>query len=97
MLRAIDGVTKKEMGWLNAAKTSVLHELPCDEEQRTRHKFWGLCRDWVVTKLIRHIQLLETRIFGLTCNEGRKLAFQLAEKNSIVHRFISEDEMAGWD
>jgi hypothetical protein len=33
----------------------------------------------------------------VTCTEVRELAFQLAEKNGIEHRFSHEKKMAGWD
>ncbi|KAG5886007.1 hypothetical protein JTB14_018424 [Gonioctena quinquepunctata] len=36
-------------------------------------------------------------LFGSTCDNVRKLAYQLAGKNNICHRFNVENEMAGWD
>ncbi|KAG5878314.1 hypothetical protein JTB14_025364 [Gonioctena quinquepunctata] len=36
-------------------------------------------------------------LFGLTCDDVRKLAYQLAVKNNICHRFNVENGRAGWD
>jgi hypothetical protein len=33
----------------------------------------------------------------VTCTEVRELAYQLAEKNGIEHRFSHEKKMVGWD
>ena len=48
-------------------------------------------------ELLDHIKLLESRGFGLTPIDVRKLAFQLAEKNGVEHRFNSQSQAAGWD
>lgn len=45
--------------------------------------------------LVQHILLLEERFFGLTRNDLRRLAFQLAEANEINHRFSKDKKMAG--
>jgi hypothetical protein len=42
-----------------------------------------------------HILDMESRFFGLTCQEVRKLAFQLAEQNNVQHRFNPDNQMAG--
>ncbi|KAJ8897846.1 hypothetical protein PR048_003199 [Dryococelus australis] len=46
-------------------------------------------------ELIRNIKLLKTRLSGFTCNQVKKLAIQLPEKNGIVHWSSKEDEMVG--
>lgn len=46
-------------------------------------------------ELKQHILDMESRFFGLTCLEVRQLAFQVAEQNSIPHRFKVEKQMAG--
>ena len=38
---------------------------------------------------------METMFFGLTCQDVRKLAFELAQQNGIQHRFTTEKQMAG--
>jgi hypothetical protein len=47
--------------------------------------------------LAGHLKLLESRFFGMRCTEIRELAYQLAEKNGVEHRFSHEIKMAGWD
>jgi hypothetical protein len=46
-------------------------------------------------ELSKHVLLLEERFFGLTRNDLRRLAFQVAETNNLPHRFDLEKEMAG--
>ncbi|KAB0805315.1 hypothetical protein PPYR_02285 [Photinus pyralis] len=48
-------------------------------------------------ELIRHILDLESRMYGLTTTDLRRLAFQLAEKNHIPHHFSREKQIAGYD
>ncbi|GBM32052.1 hypothetical protein AVEN_127390-1 [Araneus ventricosus] len=38
---------------------------------------------------------METRLFGLTMIDCRHLAFQLAEKNNLIHPFNRDMQMAG--
>ncbi|KAJ4429056.1 hypothetical protein ANN_26052 [Periplaneta americana] len=38
-------------------------------------------------ELAEHILLMESRLFGLTMDEVRSLAFELAEKNNLAHNF----------
>jgi hypothetical protein len=44
--------------------------------------------------LVNYIKLMEERFYGLTSTELRMLAFQLAEKNNIVHKFNKINGMA---
>lgn len=48
------------------------------------------------TELVHHILDLESRFFGLTITDLRHLAFQLAEKYKLPHRFNKVQELAGW-
>ncbi|CAH2087173.1 unnamed protein product [Euphydryas editha] len=48
------------------------------------------------TELVRHVLLLESRFFGLTITDLRRLAYQLAEKYGLRHRFNNESQLAGW-
>ncbi|KAJ2937617.1 hypothetical protein O0L34_g17873 [Tuta absoluta] len=45
--------------------------------------------------LVKHIVTLEHHMFGLTISDIRKLAYQIAEKNYIPHRFNHAKQMAG--
>lgn len=49
----------------------------------------------VENELVNHILKLESLMFGLTINDVRRLAFQIAEKNNIPHNFNKETQMAG--
>ncbi|XP_041459064.1 uncharacterized protein LOC121410818 isoform X2 [Lytechinus variegatus] len=40
---------------------------------------------------------MESMMYGLTSNDLRRLAFQLAERNGIAHQFNREKQMAGKD
>ena len=48
-------------------------------------------------EIVEYVQLMESRLFGLTVRDLRKLAYQLAVKNDIKHNFNAEEEMAGVD
>lgn len=48
-------------------------------------------------ELVEHLKNMETRFFGITTIELRKLAFQWAQKNNIPNNFNKEKEEAGWD
>lgn len=48
-------------------------------------------------QLVQHILNFETRMYGLTTIDVRRLAFQLAERNNIFHNFSREKQMAGLD
>ncbi|XP_067123223.1 fibrinogen C domain-containing protein 1-like [Centruroides vittatus] len=45
-------------------------------------------------ELVRHVLLLESRLFGLTITDLRRLAYQLAEKYGLKHRFNNESQLA---
>jgi hypothetical protein len=60
-------------------------------------RFQATFDDSLECELVGHLKLLESRLFGMTCTEVTELAFQLAEKDGIEHRFIHEKKMAGWD
>ena len=48
-------------------------------------------------QLVVHIQTMEGALFGLTTVDVRKIAYQLAEKLHINHRFNTTSKMAGLD
>ena len=47
------------------------------------------------TELVNHLLTLESMYFGLRIDEVRKLAFDLAESNGIMHVFNKESGMTG--
>lgn len=46
-------------------------------------------------ELVTHILDFETRMYGFTTRDLRRLAYQLAEKNNIPHKFSHEHQAAG--
>ena len=47
--------------------------------------------------LVNHIHLTESLLFGLSLNDVRCLAYQLADVNGIDHPFNTATQKAGWD
>lgn len=47
-------------------------------------------------ELISHVLQLESKFFGLTITDLRRLAYQLAEKYGLKHGFNNESQLAGW-
>lgn len=47
-------------------------------------------------ELVRHVLELESRFFGLTITDLRRLALQLAQKYKLPHSFNKEKQLAGW-
>ena len=45
-------------------------------------------------ELVDHYFTLEERFFGLTMNELRQLAFELAKANGIAHNFSKDEKTA---
>ncbi|XP_026746589.1 jerky protein homolog-like [Trichoplusia ni] len=61
----------------------------------------GIGRPKYLTKamedeLVNHILELESRFFGVTIRDLRHLAYQLAEKYGLPHKFNPETKLAGW-
>ncbi|KAG5890783.1 hypothetical protein JTB14_007177 [Gonioctena quinquepunctata] len=48
-------------------------------------------------ELINHVQDFETRMYGLTTTDLRRLAFQLVERNNIPHEISRSKQIAGYD
>ena len=47
-------------------------------------------------ELVNYLKTMEARLFGLTMKDLRTLAYQLAERNGIAHRFKNEIAGQGW-
>jgi len=108
MQNAIDSVNSGEMGWLRAAKEFGVPQATLRRRARNKNKFVnsvsrGLGRfrpslDCVMeTDLVDHVLKLESRLFGITCVDLRKLAFEIAEANGVEHNFNQDKRMAGRD
>ena len=49
----------------------------------------------VERKLANYVKTMEEQLFGLTYTLLRKMAYELAEANSVEHNFNKKDIMAG--
>lgn len=47
--------------------------------------------------LVKHVKTMESRLFGLTKTDLRRLEFQLAEGNNLNHPFNKKTGLAGLD
>lgn len=100
---ALDQVKNKLMGYTMAAKTfnvprSTLRRRFKKERDNKKGYLGGYKPTFDIEmeeKIAKHVVNLETRFYGLTQRELRKLVFQLAEKHKIPHRFNKEKGMAG--
>ena len=102
---AIDAMRRGDMG-LNAP--AKLYEVPKATLSQPKKKQNIYANDYVKfhggvsclgedleQELVEHCLTLEEMFFGLTINDVRKLAYQLAQSNGIPNNFSKEDEMAG--
>lgn len=105
---AVEAVQSGRMGWLKASKSfnvphTTLRRRVQGKNKRVKGIQKGLGRyDTTFTaeqeqEIVDYLKMIETRMYGLTTTELRKLAFNFAEKNRIDHRFNKETQMAGWD
>ncbi|KAI4469504.1 helix-turn-helix psq domain [Holotrichia oblita] len=104
MKQALEAIKNKEMGWLKASKT---FGVPATTLRRRAKSDTGCKKKlgrYAVTfpeeleeALCRRVLELESRLFGVTAKELCMMAFQLAEKLKISHRFNREKGAAGLD
>ncbi|KAJ8874622.1 hypothetical protein PR048_025488 [Dryococelus australis] len=105
MLKAVEAVRNKEMGFLKASKTfcvprstlenHVNHKTIQDAEVLCSTMLDRKCvlPDELESKLAEYCMVMEKRFYGLRTNDIRRLAFQLAARNNVKHPF-SEDKGA---
>lgn len=106
MERAIQAVRNGEMGWLKASKSFNVPTATLRRRALGKNKFavntdkhFGsfqstLNRDLEIA-IVNHMLDLESRFFGMTTTDVRQLAYEVAEKMKIKHRFNKETKMAG--
>jgi len=108
MKRAISAVEREEMGWLAASKQYAVPQATLRRRAQNKNKvvkgvdkglgrFAPVLTDSMEADLASHVLLLESRLFGLTTYELRKLAFEIAEANHISHSFNRDKKIAGND
>ncbi|KAB0804261.1 hypothetical protein PPYR_01231 [Photinus pyralis] len=107
---AVEEVLEGRMGYLKASKEygvprstiearvkkvkrGVLNREDSSKKGLGRHKpVFTLAQE---EELVEHILSMEARLFGLTLDQLRSLAFELAHRNGISHRFNMEKKKAG--
>ncbi|XP_057671308.1 uncharacterized protein LOC130903064 [Diorhabda carinulata] len=103
MRQAIENVQDHSMGFklaaktFNVPKTTLRRRLA--KQDSSKVNLGG--RTAIFSKAIEeeiagYIIDMETRFFGLTSKDLRRMVFEVAEKNKIEHRFNRETKMAGW-
>ncbi|XP_069681190.1 uncharacterized protein [Periplaneta americana] len=109
MQNAVAAVLDKTMGYKKASKSFGVPQTTL--EARVKKARSGMSLEDATKKglgryesvfnqeqekeLTEHILLMESRLFGLTIDEVRSLAFELAEKNNLAHSFNRTKKMAG--
>ena len=103
--RAIGAFRRGDMGLNQAAERYEVPKATLSRHEKNQNKivnedvkFYGgmSCLGGHLEKeLVDHCLTLEERFFGLTMNELRELAFELAEANGIAHNFFKDEKMAG--
>ena len=108
MQSALDAVKQEGIGWLKAAKRFNVPQATLRRRAKGTNKLIhgtnkGLGRfqttlpQEVETELLKHILDFESRLFGFTAIDVRKLAFELAEHQGFCHPFNKNKALAGWD
>ncbi|XP_056648647.1 uncharacterized protein LOC130453078 [Diorhabda sublineata] len=103
MRQAIENVQDHSMGFKLAAKTFNVPKTTLRRRLAKQDSSKGNLggRTAIFSKAIEeeiagYIIDMETRFFGLTSKDLRRMVFEVAEKNKIEHRFNRETKMAGW-
>lgn len=105
MIKAIEAIRTKKMGWKKAAKT---FEVPKTTLMRLSMEKYGdpakaasvragrptVLPPKLEEELVKYCLVMESTFFGLTRRDLRRMAYQLAERNVIKHPFV-KNNMAG--
>lgn len=108
MQQAINAVRNEGMAYataakkfsvpLNTLKRRVLNKnIDAVEAKKILGNFRTIFSEEQEEELLNHLLDLEQRFYGVSITDLRRLAFQLAERNNIPHRFSKEKMMAGKD
>lgn len=106
MVRAIDAVRKKEMGWVRASKTFNVPATTLRRRVENKNKVatntkkhlgrhQNVLNEEAEKAIVANILELESRFFGLTSNDVCVLAYKVAEKMKLCHPFNRQKKMAG--
>ncbi|KAI5715791.1 hypothetical protein M8J77_022459 [Diaphorina citri] len=104
---AIKSIREKEMGLKKAAKSynvpkTTLRRLSLDpnvsyvnlEVPKLGRK--PILTDELEKKLVEYLQIMEAKYYGLTRMDVRRMAYQLAVKNNLSHKFVSDIAGRSW-
>lgn len=103
MTAAMECIKNNEMGWLKASKifnvpqATLRRRFKAGNSKKKLGRFENTFSPELEKQLVDHILMLESRLFGLTTVDVKKLAYDLAEKLKIKHRFSQKKGKAGWD
>lgn len=107
MLAAVTAVKNKEMGYLLASRTFKVPKSTLEDYVKNKIKSpeeliqTNLGRPPVLPKeikadLVDYCLEMDKRFYGLRASDIRRLAFQLAIRNNLKHRFSKNQERAGY-
>lgn len=107
MAKAIRSVSTGKYGYLKASKIFSVPKSTLERrvknlnKQITGHQKGLGSRQRTFSRqmeelLVDYVKTMESMLFGLTCTDVRRLAFQLAERNNLKHYFNKNKKMAGW-
>jgi hypothetical protein len=104
MREAVENVQQKKMGWKLASKTFNVPSTTLRRRVRRNMGYekgdLGECRPTfskeIEDEIVSHIKNMETRFLGLTTTDVKSLAYQVAERNHIPHKFNRNKKEAGW-
>lgn len=109
MQMAVEAVIRTEIGFLKASRQfnvpkSTLERYvnktknnPNYKIDRSEGKFKNVFTAEQEIELVAYLKSMESRLFGLTMKDLRSLAYELAERNGLPHRFDRETCLAGQD
>ena len=106
MIRALERVRASEMSFREASR---YYEVPRSTLERRVNAHNKIAVDgkkhlgrFITTfdndfekELMQYAKDMESRFFGITCRDLRKLAYDLAERNNVEHRLNKESGLAG--
>ncbi|XP_023011872.2 uncharacterized protein [Leptinotarsa decemlineata] len=106
MAQAILAIQEKKMGFLKASKTfgvpkttlirlSQKSNMPLKEVINIKLGRKATLPPELETDLADYVLHMEESGFGLTRRDIKLLAYQLAEKNNLTHKFSKENQLAG--
>ena len=106
MDRALQSVKEGSMGYLRASKVFAVPKSTLERRAKGKNKLAtgsekmlgnmkSVLPAPIEELLVKHILEMEAALFGLTLEDVRRLAFELAKLNNVPHKFSKANKMAG--